>query len=339
MEQRPLHWSDRAKMYPSDPGKVHATPGAPRPPRQSSRFGRKQRKPVKSRLRSRIVLAVLFLAAVGVGIYFLLDARSEDGPDEEAELAARNLVRTAMTTIERAYADARTYDPRAMSPDTLQSLEPSISFYKTADEGAATSPTAQAKDQGVSYSGTQTSYAVGTLSPAGIAYGVVVDKEADTVTYYLDGGAVDNWSTETGTDTSSASTTLQTTQSSQTSAGPLSAAADVAAQSVVRDSMTTVESAYVGLQTFEPTVMTPAVLDGLEPSVTFIPRQDDSAATAPISLATEGVIDFFGTATSYSLGTISDSGNSFGVTVTIDSRGRTTAYYRNGESYDWGSAD
>ena len=107
-------------------------------------------------------------------MYFLLDSRSEDGVDQEAEFEARTLVRTAMTAIERAYADARTYDPRAMAADTLEALEPTISFYPVADETAATSPTAQAKDQGVSYSGTQTSYAVGTLSPAGIAYGVIV---------------------------------------------------------------------------------------------------------------------------------------------------------------------
>jgi hypothetical protein len=101
--------------------------------------------------------------------------------------------------------------------------------------------------------------------------------------------------------------------------------------------MTALESAYAQLQSFAPTVLTPAVLAGIEPSITFVLATSETAATAPVSLATSNAVDLYGTDTSYALGTVSASGNTFGVRVTRGDGGSTSTYYVNGGVQDWGA--
>ena len=292
-----------------------------------------------------VMTLIVLVAAAGCVVYFwYLPSRHTD--TSESELAARNLVRQAMIALDKAYVDAQSFDPKAIPPSTLQAIAPAITFHPTSDTSAATSPTAQAGEHAVNYAGTQTTYAVGTLSEAGTAYGVVVDKQANTVTYYLQGRQVASWEQTAATTTTGAggSETTQTTPESPTTTqtahsqiGAISAAADVEAMTLLRNAMTVVESAYASVNTFDPSVMTAQMLHQLEPTTTFVVREGDDAATAPEALAGDLSVDFFGTATSYALGTTSTSGTTFGVVVTKDTSGRTTSYYVNGQAEDWGS--
>ena len=229
-----------------------------------------------------------------------------------------------------------------MTPNTLKAIASSITFHPMSDTSAATAPNAQAKDNAVNYAGTQTSYAVGTVSESGTTFGAVVDKQSDTVTYHLNGQQVAAWDTNadattatTAAGTPTTVTPATTTPTSQTQTGPISAANDVEAMMLVRNSMTTVESAFSDLGTFEPSVMTADRLQQLEPTATFIVRETEEAATAPSGAAETMTIDFYGTATSYALGTTSKSGTTFGVVVNKGSGGRTTVYYVNGQVEDW----
>jgi hypothetical protein len=346
VEQRPLHWSERAKMYPPSPGSTPGGPGQPAGPQRSRQPGRRSSKRTSSRRGFLLVLIVLLVLAAAAAVLLLWYLPSKDGSgDQESELAARSLVRQAMTAIEKAYPEAQTYDPRTMAPATLKGLAPSLTFHPMSDTSAATSPTAQAADNAVNYAGTQTSYAVGTISEGGTAYGAVVDKQSDTTTYYLDGRQVADWGLEdTATTTTVASDTTQTsevsestTTTAETQTGPISSAEDVEAMMLVRAAMQTVEAAYATTNTFEPSVMTVEVLQQIEPSINFVIRDTQEAATVPTGAVESATVDFYGTATSYALGTTSLSGTTFGVTMVKDSSGRATTYYVNGQAEDWGS--
>jgi hypothetical protein len=106
--------------------------------------------------------------------------------------AAKSLVRNAMTAIESAYVDLRTFDAAEMTPSILQSIEPSISFVRGADQSVALAPTALASSYTVDYFGAGDTYAVGTMSASGTTFGVVVDKRAGGGnTLYIDGSAED----------------------------------------------------------------------------------------------------------------------------------------------------
>jgi type IV pilus assembly protein PilA len=92
-------------------------------------------------------------------------------------------------------------------------------------------------------------------------------------------------------------------------------AQDAAAKSLVRNSMTAIESAYVDARTFDPTVagMLPADVKAIEPSITFVVLA--AANTAPTALVSAKTVNYTGTATTYAVGAKSDSGKTFGVTV------------------------
>jgi type IV pilus assembly protein PilA len=111
-------------------------------------------------------------------------------------------------------------------------------------------------------------------------------------------------------------------------------AQDAAAKSLVRNSMTAIESAYVDLRTFAPATMTGAVLNGIEPSITFNAGTDNTAATAPTALASADSVSYFGTATTYAVGTVSESTRTFGVIVDKGSGGGNQ-FYIDGTSRDW----
>jgi flagellar basal body-associated protein FliL len=348
VEQRPLHWSERAKMYPSLPGTESSGTPQPKDPQGSERPRTKQPRGKSPKGRSShkgllvtMIVILLVAAAAAVVLLWYLPSRSSD--TGESELTARNLVRQAATAIDQAYEQASTFDPQTMAPNTLKAIAPTITFHPVSDTSAATSPSAQAKDNAVNYAGTQTSYAVGTMSQSGTTYGVVVDKQTGSKTYYLGGKEVADWE-QAGTSTSAtdASDPTQTSQSSQTTnvtthtqIGPASAASDAAAMTLLRNAMTTVASAFASVNTFEPSLMTASLLQQMEPSTTFVIRDGDEAATAPVSFAGDKTVDFYGTATTYSVGTTSESGTTFGVVVSKGAGGQTTAYYVNGQVEDW----
>jgi hypothetical protein len=116
---------------------------------------------------------------------------AEQSPrDVAVDSQAKQLVLNAMTAIESAYVDVRTFDPLTMSPPVLVAIEPSVIWVSSMHDTAATAPTALAAANSVDYFGTETTYAVGTLSQSGTAFGVIVDKAAGgAITYYIDGEA------------------------------------------------------------------------------------------------------------------------------------------------------
>jgi hypothetical protein len=332
VEQRPLHWSERAKMYPASSGSGAGRPGAPKSQKQSRK---KAPKAKASRKGFLIILLLLLVLAAAAAVVFLWYLPSRDSGTGDAEADARSLVRRAMSAIDTAYTTANSFDPQAMPPATLNSIDPTITFQPLSDTSAATSPTARAKDGAVNYAGTQRSYAVGTLSNGGIAYGVVVYKDTDTKEYYLGGQQVADWEQGSTATTAGPGVLVTTTDTSDSQVGPIAVASDAEAVALVSSSMTVVQSAFATTGTYEPATMTPILLQQLEPSITFLVRDDDSAATNPVSSATGMSVDFHGTAISFALGTRSESGNTFGVVVSSSLGGQTTTYYVNGQVQDW----
>jgi type IV pilus assembly protein PilA len=89
-------------------------------------------------------------------------------------------------------------------------------------------------------------------------------------------------------------------------------AQDAAAESVVRDAMTAVESVYADTHDFS--AITNADLQATEPSIIFV--DSANAAAAPAADAGENAVAWHGTgAMTYQIGSLSRSGKSFGVAV------------------------
>jgi type IV pilus assembly protein PilA len=111
-------------------------------------------------------------------------------------------------------------------------------------------------------------------------------------------------------------------------------AQDASAKSLVRNAMTAIESAYVDTRSFDPTVagMLPADLKAIEPSITFVILA--TAATGPASLASANTVDYTGTATTYGVGSQSESGKDFGVAVNKAAGGGNT-FYVGGVAKPW----
>jgi prepilin-type N-terminal cleavage/methylation domain-containing protein len=113
--------------------------------------------------------------------------------------------------------------------------------------------------------------------------------------------------------------------------GQRSKAQDAAAKSLVRNAMTSIESAYVDTQDFS--TVTLVMLQGIEPAIAW----PDKAAAAGIcsapaatSLAKSNIVSWTGTAAAtYEVGTWSQSGTEFGVLVNKAAGGGTT-YYKAG---------
>jgi type IV pilus assembly protein PilA len=102
-------------------------------------------------------------------------------------------------------------------------------------------------------------------------------------------------------------------------------AQDASAKSLVRNSMTAIESAYVDIRSFDPTVMTVPVLTAIEPSIHFV-ILDAVAATAPTATASSNTVNYCGTGTTYAIGSLSQSGRTFGVAVDKGAGGGNTFY-------------
>jgi type IV pilus assembly protein PilA len=130
-----------------------------------------------------VIIIIAILAAIAIPTFLGQRQKAQDA-------AAKSLVRNAMTAIESAYVDLRTFDPASMTADVLTAIEPSIGFT----EGAATVDglAAMAPDNAVLYDGTDTTYEVGSQSESGKDFAVSVDKGVDGGnTFYIDGAAAD----------------------------------------------------------------------------------------------------------------------------------------------------
>lgn len=123
-----------------------------------------------------VIIIIGILAAIAIPTFLGQRQKAQDAQ-------AKSLVRNAMTAIESAYVDARTF---AVDADTLQAIEPSITFIEA--DNAATDPSASATANEVNYTGTDTTYEVGTVSASGKTFGVRSDKGAGGgTTYYING--------------------------------------------------------------------------------------------------------------------------------------------------------
>jgi len=130
-----------------------------------------------------VIIIIAILAAIAIPTFLGQRQKAQDA-------AAKSLVRNAMTAIESGYVDTRTFDPTVagMLPADLHAIEPSITFVVLA--AAATAPTADASANTVNYTGTASTYAVGSLSQSGKTFGVAVDKGAGGGnTFYISGAA------------------------------------------------------------------------------------------------------------------------------------------------------
>ena len=140
-----------------------------------------------------VIIIIAILAAIAIPTFLGQRQKAQDS-------AAKSLVRNAMTAVESANVDTRSFDD--ITVDMLADIEPSITFVVSAAAGiaAATGPTAEtdADTVDVSYDGDSV-YAVGTVSLSDETFGVVVNKSADETTYasgntyYIGGDVVDNW--------------------------------------------------------------------------------------------------------------------------------------------------
>jgi type IV pilus assembly protein PilA len=141
-----------------------------------------------------VIIIIAILAAIAIPTFLGQRQKAQDA-------AAKSLIRNAMTAIESAYVDARTFDDTqvGMTPADVALIEPSIHFDNTV-AAAATAPTAQTSGNTVNYKGTATSYQVGSQSASGKLFGVDVNKgsandalgNAPGNTFYV-AGAIHSW--------------------------------------------------------------------------------------------------------------------------------------------------
>jgi type IV pilus assembly protein PilA len=114
-------------------------------------------------------------------------------------------------------------------------------------------------------------------------------------------------------------------------------AQDAAAKSLVRNAMTSIESAYVDTLTFDtatPT-MTVAMLQAIEPSIKFVIGGTCTAVpalTTTLAKATGAAIstvNYSGTIDTYTVSTMSASGNIFGVFSSKNSTNPGATFVKN----------
>jgi type IV pilus assembly protein PilA len=95
-----------------------------------------------------VIIIIAILAAIAIPTFLGQRQKAQDA-------AAKSLVRNAMTAMESAYVDERTYD---VDSTVLTAIEPAITYTELA--AAATAPTAECSANAVNYSGTKDSYAI-----------------------------------------------------------------------------------------------------------------------------------------------------------------------------------
>jgi len=116
-----------------------------------------------------VIIIIAILAAIAIPTFLGQRQKAQDA-------AAKSLVRNAMTAIESAYVDARTYDVAATD---LQAIEPSITFNKKSEAVASATSidnSASASSNAVAYYGDLNGYSIATASASGNLFGVVAIK-------------------------------------------------------------------------------------------------------------------------------------------------------------------
>ena len=122
-----------------------------------------------------VIIIIAILAAIAIPTFLGQRQKAQDA-------SAKSLVRNAMTDIESAYVDARTY---AVTAAALSAIEPSFTFnLQTTNPVDPTTPkitsTALASSNAVDYYGAATEYSLATVSASGNLFGIYADKSAVT---------------------------------------------------------------------------------------------------------------------------------------------------------------
>ena len=135
-----------------------------------------------------VIIIIAILAAIAIPTFLGQRQKAQDA-------GAKSLVRNAMTAIESAYVDLRTFVPGTMDATVLGDIEPSITFNAAGSNEAAFEPAddfALSSADAVAYFGTADTYAVGSESESGKKFGVFVNKGADGGNFFkVDGDSVD----------------------------------------------------------------------------------------------------------------------------------------------------
>ncbi len=126
-----------------------------------------------------VIIIIAILAAIAIPTFLGQRSKAQDA-------AAKSLVRNAMTAVESAYVDTRSFTligspdgvqtpTAAQSEAALKAIEPAITFTILAS--AATAATAKASANAVNVTlSSANAYQVGSASDSGKTFGVAVDK-------------------------------------------------------------------------------------------------------------------------------------------------------------------
>jgi len=120
-----------------------------------------------------VIIIIAILAAIAIPTFLGQRQKAQDA-------AAKSLVRNAMTAMESAYVDNRTY---AATEDELGAIEPSIDWTLAAGHVVDTvtpdvMATVSADDNAVDYFGDETTFSVASISGSDNEFGVYTNKGA-----------------------------------------------------------------------------------------------------------------------------------------------------------------
>jgi type IV pilus assembly protein PilA len=120
-----------------------------------------------------VIIIIAILAAIAIPTFLGQRSKAQDA-------SAKSLIRNAMTSMESAYVDSRTYAPATVTATVLGDIEPSITFAAAAATGICTdtaiTSTGAADSHSVQYFGTATAYEITTASLSGNLFGVHASK-------------------------------------------------------------------------------------------------------------------------------------------------------------------
>jgi hypothetical protein len=163
----------------------------------------------------------------------------------------------------------------------------------------------------------------------GLYFGVFKDGDSSSET-----AVVADVTTTSGVSTTTTVAPTTTTTSVMSLTEQAVSADEAGAKALVRNAMTVMESAYVDVRSYVPSVELEAALKDIEPGISFFARGGFGAASSPTSKAALDAVDYYGTVDSYELGTTAASGKTFGVLVDKSPGGGNT-FYVNGERAEW----
>ena len=135
-----------------------------------------------------VIIIIAILAAIAIPTFLGQRQKAQDS-------AAKSIVRNAMTAMESAYVDTRSFSD--IDGTMLTDIEPSIGFNELA--GCAANPASEADDGEVDFNAISDDiYEIGSVSLSDKEFGVVVNKTATASgdngpgnTFYIDGEVAD----------------------------------------------------------------------------------------------------------------------------------------------------